>query len=207
MHTRHETLTLHSPRECQSGMVWMRVKVSSEQNLLLLCCQDFISRRVPRSVQLALGSMSIAKSDKNNSTANFKLLSCLVCPTKPQGAQQGLPHLSSQPVMASTSTFPPRSTYAQASKLPDRTALSNNPPPFGSSSLARRPDQQSQPYSQPAPPPHGRQQQQQHQQQTQQEKESNPLNELSEEQREEIDEAVRFEADLYFILSTLQGFN
>ncbi len=102
-------------------------------------------------------------------------------------------HLQSATAMASTSqahpSFPPRSTYATANKLPDRTALNNNPPPFGSSSLTRRPDQQNQPYSQPAPPPQqhgqgGRQQQQE------KERESNALNELSEEQREEINEAV-----------------
>ena len=80
-------------------------------------------------------------------------------------------------------SFPPRNTYTSASKLPDRTGLNSNPPPFGSSSLARRPDQQNQPYSQPAPP-------QQHVQPGRQEKESNALNELSEEQREEINEAV-----------------
>jgi hypothetical protein len=122
---------------------------------------------------------------------------CLKCSTIPNSLCEIHFTPSNQPIMASTSAFPARSTYAPANKLPDRTALNNNPPPFGSSSLARRPDQQSQPYSQPAPPPHGpgRQQQQQQQQppqQPQQEKEPNALNELSEEQREEIDEAVRF---------------
>jgi hypothetical protein len=78
-------------------------------------------------------------------------------------------------------SFPPRNTYASTSKLPDRTALNNNPPPFGSSSLARRPDQ-PQPYAQQPPPPGpaGRPH----------DKETNALNELSEEQREEINEAV-----------------
>jgi hypothetical protein len=98
--------------------------------------------------------------------------------------------------------FPPRSTYAASGKLPDRTTL-NNPPPFGSSALSRRPDQHAQQYSQqpPQPPQHGQQQQmqggggRQHQQSQQagQEKEPNPLNDLSEEQREEINEAVRLQ--------------
>jgi hypothetical protein len=103
--------------------------------------------------------------------------------------------------MASTSqahpAFPPRSTYTASGKLPDRTTL-NNPAPFGSSALSRRPDQQTQQYSQqpPQPPQHGQQQggagrQHQQQQQSSAEKEPNPLNELSEEQREEINEAVR----------------
>jgi hypothetical protein len=108
--------------------------------------------------------------------------------------------------MATTSqghpAFPPRSTYAASGKLPDRTTL-NNPPPFGSSSLARRSDQQGAQYSAqaPQPPQHGQQQQigggggggrQPHHQQQGggAEKEPNPLNELSEEQREEINESV-----------------
>lgn len=101
--------------------------------------------------------------------------------------------------MASTSqahpAFPPRSTYPASS----RSAL-NNPPAFGASSLSRRTDQPGQQFPQgsqplqhvpPSQPPQqiqggGRQQQQQ---QASVEKEPNPLNELSEEQREEINEA------------------
>ncbi|KAF7512064.1 hypothetical protein GJ744_002777 [Endocarpon pusillum] len=104
--------------------------------------------------------------------------------------------------MASTSqghpAFPARSTYAAAGKLPDRLGL-NNPPPFGSSAVSRRPDQQAQQYGQGAMGPQqqiqggggGRGHQHQHQQHQQSgaDKEPNPLNELSEEQREEINEA------------------
>lgn len=73
----------------------------------------------------------------------------------------------------------------------------NNPPPFGSSALSRRPDQQAQQYAQ-GPQQQiqgggGRGHQHQQHQQSGVEKEPNPLNELSEEQREEINEAVRLE--------------
>ena len=97
--------------------------------------------------------------------------------------------------------FPARSTYAASGKLPDRTGL-NNPPPFGSSALSRRPDQQSQQYAHgPVGPQQqiqgggGRGHQHQQQQQSGADKEPNPLNELSEEQREEINEAVCLESN------------
>jgi hypothetical protein len=92
-------------------------------------------------------------------------------------------------------SFPPRNTYGASNKLPDRTAIHNNPPPFSQSSLSRRPDQLQQYIQQPSLPP-------QHTQpavrQTM-EKEINALQELSEEQREEINEAVCYlvEARIY----------
>ena len=110
--------------------------------------------------------------------------------------------------MASTAqghpAFPGRSTYVPSGKLPDRMGL-NNPPPFGSSALPRRPDQQAPQYAQgPLGPQQqiqggggGRGHQHQQHQQSGAEKEPNPLNELSEEQREEINEAVRLEIKLH----------
>ena len=67
--------------------------------------------------------------------------------------------------------------YGASMRLPDRT-LSNNPPPFGQS-LSRRPEPQPQYQQQNQPPGRGTM-----------EKEGNALNELSDEQREEINEAV-----------------
>src|SRR5438034_9801626 len=94
--------------------------------------------------------------------------------------------------MASSSThpsFPPRSSYT-SNKLPDRSALNTNPLPFGSSVLSRR-DRgdfgdgvhgKSQQHP-PAPPAHS-------QQQAGHQANNNPMNDLTEEQREEINEAV-----------------
>ena len=65
--------------------------------------------------------------------------------------------------------------YGSSMRLPDRT-INNNPPPFGQS-LSRKPEPQSQ--FQQLPPARGNM-----------EKEGNALNELSDEQREEINEAV-----------------
>jgi hypothetical protein len=90
-------------------------------------------------------------------------------------------------------SFPPRNTFATSTKLPDRTGLNQ---PFGQSALnnpiqsfgqtiPRRSDPQTQfGQTQQAPQQQGRQQQQQ-------ERPRNYLAELSEEQREEINEAVR----------------
>ncbi|KKZ68009.1 hypothetical protein EMCG_06351 [[Emmonsia] crescens] len=92
--------------------------------------------------------------------------------------------------MASSSahpSFPPRSSYA-GGKLPDRSALNNSHLPFGASVLSRRDrgdfagGDGGLAKSAPAPPAHA--QQNLHQQTS-----NNPLNELTEEQREEINEA------------------
>ena len=74
-----------------------------------------------------------------------------------------------------------RTMYGASTKLPDRTAINNNPPPFGQSTMSRRPEAQSQ--FQPSLPagPGGR---------GQLDKDGNAVNELSDEQREEINEAV-----------------
>ena len=74
-----------------------------------------------------------------------------------------------------------RTMYGASTKLPDRTAINNNPPPFGQSTMSRRPEVQSQ--FQPNMPagPGGR---------VQAEKDGIAVNELSDEQREEINEAV-----------------
>ncbi|EEH40670.1 centrin-3 [Paracoccidioides lutzii Pb01] len=98
--------------------------------------------------------------------------------------------------MASSSahtSFPPRSSYATG-KLPDRSALNNNHLPFGASVLSRRDRgdfgggdggiSKSVPHP-PPPPSHA--QQNPHQQHPQ--ANNNPLNDLAEEQREEINEA------------------
>ncbi|EEQ84915.1 hypothetical protein RJZ56_001265 [Blastomyces dermatitidis] len=94
--------------------------------------------------------------------------------------------------MASSSahpSFPPRSSYV-GGKLPDRS-LGNNHLPFGASVLSRRDrgdftgGDGSLSKSAPAPPAHA--QQNLHQQHAQ--TNNNPLNELTEEQREEINEA------------------
>src|SRR5215471_2537186 len=103
-------------------------------------------------------------------------------------------------------SFPPRSSYASG-KLPDRSALNTNPLPFGSSALSRRDrgdfggegaHSKPQPHP-PALPAHAQQSQQQqpaggHQQN------NNPLNDLTEEQREEINEAV----SSFLYISTLR---
>ncbi|KAK2768443.1 Calcium-binding component of the spindle pole body (SPB) half-bridge [Arachnomyces sp. PD_36] len=103
--------------------------------------------------------------------------------------------------MASSSahpSFPSRSAYATG-KLPDRSALSANPLPFGSSRRDRGPiggggggeygggnaAQLQQAQQQHQQSQHGQQQQQVQGQQQQ----NNPLNDLTEEQREEINEA------------------
>lgn len=93
-------------------------------------------------------------------------------------------------------SFPPRNTFATSTKLPDRAGLN---PPFGQSALnnpiqsfgqtiPRRNDPQTQfgqTQAAPQPPQHAQQGRQQ-----QQEKPRNYLAELSEEQREEVNEAV-----------------
>ena len=80
--------------------------------------------------------------------------------------------------------FPSRGTYATANKLPDRAALNNPPPPpFGQLSTSRRQEQhQHQSQLPPSIGQGGRQGL---------DKGSSALSELSEEQREEINEAVR----------------
>ena len=86
--------------------------------------------------------------------------------------------------------FPSRATYGASNKLPDRSAANNNPPPFGQSSVARRPEQpQQQPQQFLQHPP------QQHTNAGQGSRQNvdrdvNALQELSEEQREEVSEAV-----------------
>lgn len=83
-------------------------------------------------------------------------------------------------------SFPPRTVYGGSGKLPDRTAINNNPVPFGQSSMSKRTEPQ--PLFQQHPPiptvsgPQGNRQNV--------EKEGNPLNDLSDEQKEEINEAV-----------------
>ncbi|KAK2746595.1 Calcium-binding component of the spindle pole body (SPB) half-bridge [Onygenales sp. PD_40] len=95
--------------------------------------------------------------------------------------------------MASSSahpSFPPRSSYV-GGKLPDRSVLNNNHLPFGTSVLSRRERGDfgdgtgglSKSQHPPAPPAHS--QQSQHTQQAN----NNPINDLTEEQREEINEA------------------
>ena len=86
-------------------------------------------------------------------------------------------------------SFPGRNVYASSSKLPDRTALktgSGAAQPYTESSLGRRPNQ---PYqfgqSTAAQQQHGALGGRQSM-----EKEPNALSELSEEQRDEINEAV-----------------
>jgi hypothetical protein len=82
--------------------------------------------------------------------------------------------------------FAPRNTSLYG-KLPDRTT-NTNPPPF-SGSVSRRDGQNP-----PAPPPHSQGQQGgpggQARQEMQQQQQRDPMAELSEEQREEINEAV-----------------
>ncbi|KAG5295021.1 cell division control protein Cdc31 [Histoplasma ohiense] len=94
--------------------------------------------------------------------------------------------------MASSSahpSFPPRSSYV-GGKLPDRSALNNNHLAFGASVLSRRDrgdfagGDGGLAKSAPAPPAHAQQNPHQHQQ-----PHNNPLNDLTEEQREEINEA------------------
>ncbi|KAL9113245.1 MAG: hypothetical protein Q9227_002580 [Pyrenula ochraceoflavens] len=86
----------------------------------------------------------------------------------------------------------PRNSYLNASsKLPDRTAsgaLNPNPPPFGSASLARRDQGSQQPQGQSQPQQQGGRQGGQ-EGQREREPQFNPLNEISEEQREEVNEA------------------
>lgn len=85
--------------------------------------------------------------------------------------------------------FNGRNTFAPSSKLPDRTGFgtSTNPQTFAQSAFARRPDTTYQFPQASIPPQHGplpiggRQTM---------EKETSALNDLSEEQREEINEAV-----------------
>ena len=109
--------------------------------------------------------------------------------------------------MASTSqahaAFPSRGAGAGAyappsGKLPDRT-VGNNPPPFGSSVLARGQGVQQQQggYAPHRGGPSGAQQQQQERPEQQAgqgraglEKDVNALDEIQEDQREEINEAV-----------------
>ncbi|EXJ95252.1 hypothetical protein A1O1_00372 [Capronia coronata CBS 617.96] len=84
-------------------------------------------------------------------------------------------------------SFPGRNVYASSSKLPDRTALKSGPSavpqPYSQSTFGRRPEQ---PYqfgqSTATQQQHGANRQSM-------EKESNALSELSEEQRDEINEA------------------
>ncbi|OAX84811.1 hypothetical protein ACJ72_00803 [Emergomyces africanus] len=96
--------------------------------------------------------------------------------------------------MASSSahpSFPPRSSYT-GGKLPDRSILNYDQPPFGPSVLSRRDRGDfaggDSGLSKSAPPPPAHAQQNLHQQH--QQANNNPLNELTEEQREEINEAV-----------------
>lgn len=82
--------------------------------------------------------------------------------------------------------FPGRNVYASSSKLPDRTALkagSAAAQPYSQSSLGRRPDQPYQFGQSTATQQHGGSR-------PNMEKEPNALSELSEEQRDEINEAV-----------------
>lgn len=90
-------------------------------------------------------------------------------------------------------SFPPRNNFATSTKLPDRAGLNN--PQFGQpapiqhfgQTIPRRSEGQAQfgqNQSGPQPPQHGQQGR------PQQEKARNHLNDLSEEQREEINEAV-----------------
>src|SRR5882757_3576406 len=95
------------------------------------------------------------------------------------------------------SSFPGRNVYASSSKLPDRTALkpgtSVPPQTYSQSTFGRRPDQpyqfgQSTATQQQHGALGGRQSM---------EKEPNALSELSEEQRDEINEAVCARHTLY----------
>lgn len=89
-------------------------------------------------------------------------------------------------------SFPARNVYPSSSKLPDRTAVKTGGPGtqgYSQSGLGRRPDQSYQ-FGQSSTVPQQQQQQQQQQQRSSIEKESNVLGELSEEQRDEINEAV-----------------
>lgn len=87
-----------------------------------------------------------------------------------------------------TPSFPGRNVYASSSKLPDRTALKAGgaaTQSYSQSSLGRRPEQPYQ-FGQPsATQQHGGLGSRQNM-----EKETNALSEISEEQRDEINEAV-----------------
>lgn len=93
-------------------------------------------------------------------------------------------------------SFPGRNVYASSSKLPDRTALQKGgaaAQPYSQSSLGRRPDQPYQFGQSTAAQQHGGLGPR-----SNMEKEPNALSELSEEQRDEINEAVCAACSLFF---------
>lgn len=95
-----------------------------------------------------------------------------------------------------TPAFPGRNVYASSSKLPDRTALkpgSAAAQQYTQSSLGRRPDQPYQFGQSTATQQHGGLGAR-----SSMEKEPNALSELSEEQRDEINEAVMRASPLLF---------
>lgn len=84
--------------------------------------------------------------------------------------------------------FPGRATYPNPGRIPDRSTIPN-PPPFGTSAMSRRPEQGGpQTRAQPSQPHHG----------AGGDKDASPLNELSEEQKEEVNEAVSL--PIYIVL-------